>query len=136
MISVSIKTQLAGNSGVRALVAARVYPDWARMQDKIYPLIVYEISGVQVLRGMDGPIGLESAVVTIAAVGKTYDEAVKVSDAVQDALDCQLGTWAGVVVQGCFLQDDGITDEVFTATNTEQITAYIRKLTFDITYEH
>ena len=119
-----------------ALVSNRIYPDWARQQDKVYPLIVYMIEGVQAERAFDGAIGLESANVVIACVGTTYASAAAISDAVQAALDCQRGTWTGVVVQGCFLQDDGISDDVITVPQSEQITAYVRKLTFDIHYEH
>jgi hypothetical protein len=110
----------------------RVYPAYVREADKVYPLACYKIENVTPQMASDGPTGLVSADYVIAAIDTTYNGSVTLANAIQTALDG--ATWTdntnGVVVQGCFLKDDGREEETVTQQDTEVILYFVTTLTF------
>ena len=126
--------KLTNDAGVSAILGTRVYPSYDRQIDRVYPLAVYKLN-VSPIPAFDGPSGVEQGTATIAAVATTDPGAKALADAIQAALDQQPGTWAGVVVQGMFLQPDGVRDDVVTEPSTEAILYYVKELTFDVTFE-
>jgi hypothetical protein len=135
VISKAIFNRLSTDAGVSGIVGTRVYPEDVREWEKRFPLVVYKIEGVTALRAHDGPIGLSQATILVAANATTYDGAATLGGAIQACLDTVKGTWAGVVVQGCFLADDGVFDDVVVLTESVKLTVYVRQLTFRITWE-
>lgn len=134
-IALAIVSVLNGNSGVTSLIGKRLYPQYDRSTDHIYPLGCYHVQ-ITPITAFDGAPGIEYAVITIAGIGSTQASATAVANALKAALQNQTGTWAGVVVQGCFLQDNGIRDDVVTEPTTEEIICYVRELTFDLVYNN
>ena len=133
-IAPAITTQLLGTSGVTAIVGTRIYPEYDRQINKTYPLAVYKVENVTTYMANQGPTGFETADYVIAAIGETYADADAVASAIQTALDGQRGTWGNIVVQGVFLKQDGIADDVVTIPNTEEILLYTKELSFSVSY--
>lgn len=129
--------KLAASAAVAALVADRIYPQYVREADRRTPYLVLKIEQVEAIRTFAGPCGLETADLVIAAVGATQKEADTIARAVQTTLDYALHqTWGSVTVQGCFLKEDGINDDVVTQPETEEILAFVKQLDFSVTYQN
>ena len=133
-IAPAITTQLLNTSGVTAIVGTRIYPEYDRQADKVYPLAVYKVENVTTYMSNQGPTGFETADYVIAVIGETYADADAVASAIQTALDGSRGTWSGVTIQGVFLKDDGVSDDVVTEPQTEEILFYTKELTFSVSY--
>jgi hypothetical protein len=119
---------------VSALVSTRVYPEYVRAADVSYPYIVYKRENTSNGQSYTGATGLSACELVIAAVGKTQQQAEALSNAIAAAIDGDTSTWGACTVQGCWLSDDGINDEVVTEEETEQIIAYVKELRFDLRY--
>jgi hypothetical protein len=132
-IAPAIFNRLTTDSGVTNLIGTRVYPSYDRQSDRIYPLVTYKFD-ITPQAAFDGTAGIEYAVGKFAAVATTYAGATQVADALYNSLEARSGTWAGVVVQGCYLQENGISDDVVTDPTTEEILYYVKVLQFDIQY--
>lgn len=145
MISKAIFNRLSTDAGVAAIVstkdangntiAVRVYPEDAHAFEKTLPLAVYKIESATAIMAHDGPCGLNEGVVVIAAEAITYDGAATLGQAIDASLGNAKGTWAGIVVQGCFREDDGQSDDVFTLPVSEDLTIYVQQLTYRIFWE-
>jgi hypothetical protein len=136
MLGAAIVTKVTGDTTITAISGGRIYPEYVRMSDKRYPLCVYKIEQVTPLLSNSGPTGLESAEIVIACIANTYKQAAQLSAVVQASLDGSLGASWGttIVMQGCFLKDDGISDSVVTDPETEQILYYVKELSFQCSY--
>jgi hypothetical protein len=133
-IGPAILGKLLATAGVTTLVGNRIYPEYDFQRQKLYPLLVYKVENVTPLVANDGPSGAETADVVISCIGETYADADNVAFAVQTALDFESGTWAGMTVQGVFLKDDGISDDVVEEPQTEEILYYVKLLSFSVSY--
>ena len=132
-IALAIVEKLTTDPDVEQAIGGRIYPEYVKEADRVYPLVVMELQ-IGIAEGFDGPSGLEYAVAQIAAVAKSYSQAVAVAGLIKTALDGKSGTWADVEVQGAFLQPDGLKDDVVTDPKTEEILYYVRVLSFDLAY--
>ena len=123
--------KLLSVTAITALVANRVDPQYTREMDRVYPIIVYKVENVTPGMAHDGPTGLESAELVLACLGCTQKQADQLAAAVQTAMDGARGLWGTLNVQGCFLQDDGITmcgehpNTEKQQTNNGENTAYL-----------
>ena len=131
-IPTALAGQLLATPGVTNLIAQRVYPSYDKANDKTYPLAVYKVEGVSTLQTSEGPTGNQSGDFVVAAIGETYADAAAVAKAILAALDGQGGTWSGLIVQGVFLKEDGISDDVVTEPQTEEILYYVKEMTFEV----
>ena len=80
------------------------------------------------------PCELQSADIVIACVATSYGSADQLCSTIVSALDGSAGTWSSMQVQGVFLHDDGIADDVVTEADTEEILFYVREATFQVWY--
>jgi hypothetical protein len=119
---------LLNTSAVTTLVGTSVYPDWSTLADDSYPMIVCKIEGVTSTHTYGGTDSLTSCTINLACIGKSYSDAVSVANAVQDTLDGFSGTWGTTTIQGVFLNDDGVNDEVTTEPESEAILYFVRTL--------
>ena len=133
-IGAAVAGQLQATDAVTRIIANRLYPENVRIADKVYPLCVYHVENDSSLMANDGPTGLKSANIIIAALDVTYRGAGMVADVIEDALDGARGVWSGVTIQGCFLEDDGARDDVVTDSSTQEILYYSKELTFLVWY--
>lgn len=125
-------TRLSTDSGVSALVASRLYPEYVRQSDTTYPLAVFKVENETSQLASDGPTGLYSADFVIAAVSPSYKTSAQVADAIQTSLDGAAFTDVGnnLRVQGCFAKEDGRTETVETQQDNEAMDLYIVEQTF------
>ena len=130
----AIVYKLSSDAGVSAIVVDRIYPQYVRENDRLYPMIVYKIDNVDPQMTHDGPNGLESADLTLAAIGMSQVDARLLAEAIQTSINGSRGVWGDLTVQGCFLKDDGINDDVITEPTTEEILAYVKELSFTVWY--
>ena len=135
-LAISIVGQLLATTGVTNIIATNLYPDYDKQANKVYPLAVYKIENVTSLTVNSGVNGSQSADFIVAAIGATYSDASAVAIAMQTALDGVSGVWSGVTVQGIFLKEDGISDDVITEPQTEEILYYVKELTFEVKYNY
>jgi hypothetical protein len=134
LIGPAFVAQMATLSPVVALVSNRIYPENAKIADDIYPLIEYQISNVTTSSTYDGPANpLRSCNIVVTCIAQTYAAADALADAVL-ALDGTDGTWGDTTVQGCFLNEDSITDGVIQNAETEDIMLYTKELSFMVWY--
>lgn len=132
-IATGIVSKLRDEAAVAAIIGTCIYPSYDRQSDRDYPLVVYKLD-VSPITDFDGPTGVMSGVLNIAAIADTYAQAVALGKALYAALESQQGDWGGVTVQGCFMQDDGERDENVTDPTTEEILKYVKNFTFDLTF--
>lgn len=142
-LALAIFSRLSTDAGVSAIVGAgddaRIYPQYDRQSDRVFPLIVYQIR-ITPEPAYDGPSGIKYGTVTLAAIDVTNLAAETLALAIVASMDQPGGatqpgfTAAGVTVQGSFLQDDGIVDDVVTQPETEQILYYVKRMTFDVPF--
>lgn len=126
---------LSNDPGVRPIVAARIYPNYNRQDDRIYPLLVYKIENESNYLTNDNAVSGASADIIIAAVTARYSDTAALARLILAAMDGAHGTWAGVKVQGIFSKDDAGTDDVVTEPTTEKILYYVKELSFESRYE-
>ena len=122
-------------SRIQSETSLFVYPEYVRENDNQYPLAVYQIK-VTPCPTFSGDAGLRYATLTVAAIDTSYAGSATAAHAIETAINGQHGTWAGIVIQGVFLQDDGISDDVVTEPVSEMILAYVKTMTFDIAFEN
>ena len=133
-IGPAIVSKILATTSVTTLIGTRFYPGYDKINDKVYPLAVYKIENVTPILANDGPTGLETADVVIACIGSTPADSDAVATVIQAAMDGARGTWAGITVQGMFLKDDGISEDVITEPQTEEIIYFIKELSFTVSY--
>jgi Protein of unknown function (DUF3168) len=121
IVSILQQTGLVGNN---------IYPNLARIGDGNYPMIVFKVSDVSTTQTYTGTDPLASCKVELAAIALTYGEADAIAWALVAALDNSSGTWGGVTVQGCFLDEDGISDDDAQETASESLNYFIKTATF------
>lgn len=109
--------KLTDDPTVSGLLGDRVYPLQA-VQFSRFPLAAYEFGDSQYDQTYSGPSGLSSHAGTIACVGLTFDSAEALGNAVRTLINGQKGTWGGVTVLGCFVNDVG--DALESAVETGQ----------------
>jgi hypothetical protein len=129
-----IFSKLTTTSAISAIVSTRVYPEYVRAADVSYPYVVYKRENISNGQSFTGGTGLSACELVIAAVGSNQQQAEALSNAIESALDGDTSTWGTCTVQGCWLSDDGVNDDIVTEQETEQIIAYVKELRFDIRY--
>jgi hypothetical protein len=110
----------------------RIFPNYVRMGDKMYPQLVFDCENYQPDYTLDGSDGLPEIDVKILAIGQTYDEADELGRAVAIALDGTRGTWGTTNVKGCFLT--GVSEDHFVDTDLETILFYQKELQFHLVF--
>lgn len=129
--------KLTTDDTIHALIGDRVYPSYDRQTDRTYPLAVYNLD-ITPLTDFDGPTGVMTAVLEVAAIATTYAVAVALGKAIYAALEFGQGTWgetgSEVEVQGSFMQDDGEKDDKVTDPTTEEVLFYVKNFRFDLTF--
>ena len=134
-VAAAAAAALLSSASVTALVGQRVWPQWAKQADVVYPYCIYNIDGVTPIGTYSsGTNSLRSCTLSVACIAKTYGQAVGVSEAVLSTLDNADGVFGGVSVQGIFLNDDGISDDVLTESESETLVVQIRTLSFLVWY--
>jgi hypothetical protein len=113
----AIYGKLTATTAVAALISTRVYPSQA-VQFAAFPLVAYDVTDSEYDQTYAGPSGLSSHVITLSCVGLTHDSAEAVAEAVITAVNAATGTWGGVIVRGCFVNDVG--DALETIMETEK----------------
>lgn len=103
-ILAALRTRLAADATVAALVAARIYRNLAP-QGAAAPYLVGQMISAPRVATLDGPTGLVTARVQWGAWATTPAAAEAAIDAVRASLDGFAGTIAGTVVQGCTAAD-------------------------------
>jgi hypothetical protein len=125
--SLAINGLLSQASGLKQLVAARIYPD-VMPDGPTYPSVTYQRLGGSSERGSTSDPPLKSAVFQVSAWAKSRVDARMVAAQIRVALDRQRKvTVAGVQVDDCFYQDDIDLFDFETRT-------YFAHLTFKIFY--
>ncbi len=131
-LSPTVFARLTTDAGVSAIVAERVYPLYVREADKVFPYACFKTEAVSSHMASDGPTGLYSADLIVAAVDKTLIGSAALADAIQKSLDG--ATWSdtpnNIRIQGSFLKDDGREELPVTDQDTEAILYYQTELTF------
>src|ERR1035437_7973006 len=120
-----IVTKLNETDAIVDIVSDRIYPEYIREADKVYPLIVYKKENVVAEQSYDGPTSLQSADVIIACISSNHDEAEYLAEVVLSALDGDTSAWGTTWIQGCFLKEDGINERIFTQETNEDLTLYV-----------
>ena len=137
MIGPSVFTQLKAITG-RSLANSdgtfRIYPNYVRQDDKLYPQLVYDCDNYQPDTALDGATGIADIDVRVLAIGKTYDAANTLGKQISDALDATRGTWGSTVISGCFI--DEVSEDHFVDTDLETILFYQKELTFKVTFQN
>lgn len=105
----ALREFLLGDSGLVALVAARVFPIVLPQGQKLASVVYTRISGQGDYK-MDGPSGYVRPRIQIAAWAPTADAAVTLANRVKDRVDGysgDMGTGSAIVrVQGVFQLDE------------------------------
>jgi len=120
---------LAAEAGVKALVAARIYPD-AAPAGAAKPYIVYQRITTERDRTMDGPNGLAMPRMQVTCWAATYIGAKVLADAVADAIDGFSGDMGGEAVQVVSVLDEGDMPDLSPEGETGR--AYGRRLDLEI----
>ncbi len=134
MIAEALRWKILDNTTVAELVGDRLYPEYERQRNKVYPLLVYKVDNDGSLITNSGANGYASCIFEIAAVASAYATVDVLAAALVTALDGARGTWEGIKVQGVFLQDDGIDDDIVSDPATEEILFYVKNLRYDVKY--
>jgi hypothetical protein len=129
--------KLTSISGIAALVSNRIYPQYNRAADKQYPLIIYKVENQTTdAYYTGGTSGLEKADLVLACISITHAGADALATAVQLAIDDDTSAWGSTTMQDCSLKDDGITDDVVTNEETEEILFYVKELSFSLIFNN
>ena len=132
MIAAALVSKILATTAVTNLIDDRIYAAYDRLENKVYPLAVYKVEEVSTLNCNDGPTGNISGDFQIACIGESYSDADALATALLTALDGASGTWAGLQVQGVFLKENGISDDILTEPQTEEILYFIKELNFTV----
>ena len=133
-IGPTIANRIVADGTVSDIMGTRIYPDYGRQADKVFPMAVYKVDGIEKPVTSDGATGFASAEFHVACVAPTAIAAAALADAIEAAIDSKAWTddTTGLRVQGSFLKPDGREDDVVTNPQTEAILYYVVELTFDV----
>jgi hypothetical protein len=130
----TLTAKLTNDTAVNRYIGSRVYPEYDLSADHTYPLAVYKIESVSPQIASDGPTGLESCDFVVAVISDTYAQADQISRAVYGSLEGYATVYGDTIIQGAFLKDGGITDDVITDQSTEAILKYVKEINFQVWY--
>jgi hypothetical protein len=131
----AIFSRLSTDTNISALVGNRIYPQYVREVDKVYPELIYKVEQDTADLCYDGPTGLQTCTLNVYVIGNPRQIVEPVANAVLTSLNGSLGQWGThTYVQGCFIKDDGISDDIDTEQVDETIIAYIKELAFEVKY--
>lgn len=134
-ISAALTAYMNSTSSITNVIGSRCYPSYQLIADKTYPAAIYKVEDVSSIKSYGGEIQkTQSCQIVLDIIGATYAQADAACSAICNALDCFHGTWGTMPIQGCFLNDDGIIDDVATEAETEQIIFHIKQATFTVWY--
>lgn len=132
-IATAIVRRLTDDNAIVGAIDNRIYPNYVKQGDKLYPQLVYELGEDEPEEAFDGATGVANAELTIQAIGKSYADAAALRQLVVANLDGSDGTWDGVKVQGVFAE--GVQEFHVVQAETEAILYYVSQKTFKIVYE-
>lgn len=135
MLGKAIFNRLTTDAAVAALIGTRLYPKVVPAHVAVvYPLAVYVVEDESADTTYSGASGLVTARLTVACFGASASTRDALKSAVLDCLDNADGTWAGVVVQGVFFENEteGASRD---ATTGEQSLNFSTELEFTCCYE-
>ena len=135
LTAADVKARLTADAAVTALVADRVFPGMIREADRTYPYLIFKRDATTTGEAYDGSPGLSSTSLTVAAVGGDPDSAEAAILAVVASLNAKAGVWGQTTVQGAFLDESGISDDVDVDTDDEDVTAFIYSARFDVAFQ-
>jgi hypothetical protein len=129
MIGKAIHARLTSDPAVSAIIAGRVFP---HMATGTYPAVVYAEDTAEYPRHYTGSDGYTRTTAEIGCLARSYGAAIDLAAAVRAALDNKAGTWGGIDVQGCFLQDE--TDDIIRDPNVAENRYYLRQQSYLVVY--
>ena len=97
-----LRMVLAGDAGVAAVAADRVYTEVLPQAAAVPAVVFTEVSGEDDV-ALDGPTGASARRVQVDSWGKSRADATALGLVVRGALSGHAGAAAGLDVQGCFL---------------------------------
>jgi len=101
----AIRSKLVATSAVTTLVSTRVYVGLAA-KDAALPHIVFtQVSGPRV-DDLDGPEGLAHPRMQVTSWDDGFAGVQTLADLVRTTLDGSSGSWGGVTVADCILEDE------------------------------
>ena len=127
----AIYGKLSTDPTITALCAIRIYPAKSPQEQATYPLVIYAGDGGETIASFSGPSGLRKEKITVGCIGRTYASMDALSAAVRNSLDNESGTWGGVVVQGCFFEDER-EDHLSSEDTGEQFELYMKEMDFTL----
>ena len=129
MIGRAINARLKADTAVNAIVAGRIYP---HMAAGVYPAVVYSEDTAEYPRHYTGSDGFTRTTVEVGCLARSYGAAIDLANAVRASLDGKAGTWGGVTVQGCFVQDE--TDDIIRDPAVAENKFYLRQQSYLVIY--
>jgi hypothetical protein len=125
--ALAISGLLTQSAGLKAIVAARIYPD-VMPETPVYPSVTFQRMSGSSERGSTSDPPLKSAVYQVSAWAKNRPAASEIAAQIRGALDRKRKVIIdGVQVDDCFYQDDIDLFDFETRT-------YFTHLTFKIFY--
>lgn len=113
----AIYAKLSAAAALTALVGNRIEPAVASQLDA-RPFVTMEVESEEFGGTHAGSDGTATAILKLNCESTTYTNANAVAVAVRNALNFQKGTWGGIVVQGCFVEDEA---EDYEITDNEHV---------------
>ena len=114
LIEEALRTYLAGNSGVSAIVSGIIYPVVLPQGVQLPALMFQRISGVRV-ESLQGSSGLAHPIFQIDCFSEQkdgYSQVKALAEVVRLALEGYRGTWSGMSIQGVlFLGDTDLYED-------------------------
>jgi hypothetical protein len=104
MIGKALKAIADADTDVNDLVDGRFYPQFDRDNER--PSVIYDQTGCENVRSYTGRSGLQGVRAKVTAVADTYAGAIDLANKLREALDDEHGTFADVVVQRIFVENE------------------------------
>ena len=128
-------TYLGARAGLTAIIDTRIFPQLVPQGANNYPAVTFQTISESNTHSLSGVSGLAMSRLQITCWGRTVLDALRVRDAVVDALDGYRGLMGSTTVQSCLKLDE--RDMPATANASPELAAarvYGRGIDFMFSY--
>lgn len=131
-IRADLRSYLLSKSSITTLVGSRIYPQEAP-QGAVYPRIIYQETGGERDRTLDGANRLTKTSFDLTAQSQDGDNAKAISDALANVLDVYQGQMARTTVQGVFVTAN--SDNLIPPDGADEKSVKESSISIDLWYE-
>jgi hypothetical protein len=102
-LEAGLVSYLHSKAGITCLVGSRIYAGYAQRGQTSFPLLVYEVTTVDLAHVLSGSAGYATAEIELDCFSSAYADVVQLAEVLRQCLDGFRGWWGCVGIASCLV---------------------------------